>query len=74
MSLTVKIMLLELASSLSLSFADKTQRFMHIVVFSKVPFAPSASVSPYSLVSYLKNLEALLSTISALKWVASSLE
>ena len=46
-----------------------------IAVFLKIPFGPSASVFPNSLVLYLKDLKLLLlSTTSSFKLVASSLE
>ena len=38
------------------------------VVFFKIPFAASASVFPNSLPLYLKELKALFSVLSALKW------
>ena len=45
-----------------------------IVVFVRIPFAPSVLVIPNNLALYMKGLKLLLLEISALKLVASSLE
>ena len=69
--------ILQLINGVSCDFQKLLKYFNGtvIVVFLKIPFAPSATVFPNNLSLYSKDLKLLLLlAISALKLVASSLE
>ena len=60
-------------------FSDRQKLFRYfygteIATLSRTPLSPAAAVFPSNLTLCLKDLKSLISAISALKFVASSLE